>query len=258
MTRRVQDMLSLLTAALLSLSVGCNGARTTRSLPELQAPYAERQVWAVAPLRNESGSLQADGAAIADHLARQLENAGRLDVVPVNRVLAAMEALGLAEVASPQQAAELRRVLQVDGLVVGTVSAYEPYDPPKLGLAVELYLDPRGRTSAQGFDLRQLTRAPTDELSVPPTANVRGNEPASVVSGYFDAADPQVRRQLKAYAAPRGIVAAERRDDPEAWRLYRSSMDLYTEFVSYLVSSRLLQAESTRLTQPGPATDPAS
>lgn len=244
MTNRVQTMLSLLAAAALLLLPGCKA--DPPASPQLRAPYAERQVWAVAPLRNESGSMQVDGAAVADHLARQLENAHPLDVLPVNRVIAAMDALKMPEVASPRDAANLRRMLQADALVVGSVTAYDPYDPPGIGMAVELYLDPEGRTSAQGFDPRELTRASTDNLSGSPAA-IHGEQPVSVVSGFYSAADPDVREALRRYAAPRSQAASERQEDADSWHRYRSSMDLYTQFASYLVSQRLLEAETARL-----------
>lgn len=36
----------------------------------LTSPYRERQLWAVVPLRNESGSLNPKGLTLADHLVR--------------------------------------------------------------------------------------------------------------------------------------------------------------------------------------------
>ena len=88
----------------------------------------------MAPLRNESGSIQADGGSIADHLTKHLENASNLDVIPVNRVLAAMARLEYGRVTSPTEARHLLHSLSVDGLVVGSITAYDPYDPPKVRL----------------------------------------------------------------------------------------------------------------------------
>ena len=255
-------MLTLLGVALLLF--GCQ-MNSRRGDADLEAPYAKRQVWAVAPLANESGRLQVNGARVADHLTRQLEQADGLDVVAVNRVLAAMESLDMSAVRKPADAVKLRQALGVDALVVGTVTAYDPYDPPKLGLAVELYTG-RDRPRAR-LDIRELTRAGTDQTVQPPPA-VDPTKPVSVVSGFYDAADPDVRRKLKRYGSQRGAEAPAEGDllqrirgeeDPENWRLYRLSMDLYTEFVSHVVSERLLAAERSRL-QPRAttATHPAS
>ena len=79
--------------ALAVLAVGCQ-YRGVKKTHDLAAPYEERQVWAVAPLRNESGSLYADGLLAADKLAQRLETVIGVDTIPVNRVLAAMQAKG--------------------------------------------------------------------------------------------------------------------------------------------------------------------
>lgn len=227
---------------------GCELWQRDKGPDPLRAPYAERQVWAVAPLGNESGTRWVDGARLADHFVQQLQNAEGLDAVAVNRVLAAMESLEMETVASPDDAAALRETLDVDGLIVGTVTAYDPYDPPKLGLAVELYVGPRQPRLAAP-DVRELQRAPSDRWVQPPPLDLK--RPVSVVSTHLDAADPGVRQQLEHYASQRGREGV----GEERWRLYRISMDLYTEFVSYEVSRRLLDAELQRLQPPPVAQD---
>ncbi len=243
----------LLIAALAALAMPCVGCQTMFPTPgaePLRSPYGERRVWAIAPLRNESGSRQADGVVMADHLARQLENAGNLDVLPVNRTLAAMQAAGLGHIASPEDAAQIRGLLNADAILVGTITAYDPYDPPKLGLAVELYADASRSKHDPPLDVRELSRAPTGDATL-------ANQPrsataaSSVVSAVFDAADPHVRERLQRYANRRGPVS-----EPESWRRYRVSMDLYSEFVSYVVSWRLLREESQRIA--GGTAQPAS
>ena len=99
------------------LAVGCSSTASRRSAGVLISPYPTRTVWAVVPLRNESGSLNADGAATADHLARQLENATNVDVLPVNRVLDAMRTMRLSEVRGRGDAMGLMQTLGVDGLI---------------------------------------------------------------------------------------------------------------------------------------------
>ncbi|MEX0744263.1 MAG: hypothetical protein WD118_01565 [Phycisphaeraceae bacterium] len=243
-----QVMLSaaaLLVATVMLMAAGCETLYPPRSAEPLDAPYAQRQVWAVAPLMNESGSRHADGVRLADQLARQLETAAPLSVVAVNRVLDAMDGLEMGVVTRPEEAELLRRTLGVDALLVGTVTTYEPYDPPKLGLSVELYAGPVSGPGAE-LDLRELSRASTDEMSRPELPQPVGGGPATVISGYYDAADPRVRDQLKTYGTQRGVEAHGTRD----WRLYRISMDLYSEFVSYQVSWQLLEAERRRLALP--------
>jgi len=227
----------LLSVVIVALLSGCAYMRRGE---DPGAPYAARQVWAVAPLLNESGTTRVDTARIADHLTQQLENVRGIDAVAVNRVLAAMESLEMRGVTSTSQARALRQALGVDGIVVGTVTAYDPYDPPKLGLSIELYLGERGPT-APSVDVRGLTRAATDQTQQPQP--IDPDKPASVISAYFDAADPAVHERLIDYAEDRGNATG----DAEQWQRYRISMDLYTEFVSHVVSERLLKAERQRL-----------
>jgi hypothetical protein len=208
---------------------------------DMVGPYETRRVWAVAPVNNESGTRWADGVVMADHLAQQFEQAPNIDVLPVNRVLAAMAALEISAVTSPAEARGLMQVLNVDSLVIGTLTAYDPYDPPTIGLILELLTSERAR-AAEAVQIRRMSRAATsDEL---PTAQVN-QQPQVIVSAVLDAADPDVRRMIKRYADRRGPV--DRRDDQ--WHRYRISSDLYSEFVSYVMAWRLLDAERARLAQ---------
>ncbi len=239
---------------------GCVYDQAPPGAEPLVSPYAQRRVWAVAPLRNESGSLVADGVVMADHLARQLENASHVDVIPVNRVLRAMEVLELSAIATEAQAQRVMQVLNVDGLVVGSITAYDPYDPPKLGLAIELFDGGRAET-LDAVDTRDLTRAATADQSSPFARG--GTQPmtrrdgvASGVSLFLDAASADVRDKIKLYGGDRG----GENHHPEGWHRYRISMDLYSEFVSYVASWRLMRAEARRLHElaPVPATPAAT
>ncbi|MEX2544220.1 MAG: hypothetical protein WD316_03735 [Phycisphaeraceae bacterium] len=230
------------------MAAACNPARHEATLI---APYDQRQVWAVVPVRNESGSIEPDSTLIADHLARQLEAADGLSVLAVNRVLGAMRATGLETLGSPADAQQLRRTLGADAIVVATLTAYDSYDPPAVGLALELFTGSDEPAHARHhLNVRDLVQASTDTLSRPEHAQPGadpGDLPASVVTGHWSGADPAVRRDMQRYARHRGVE----QDDPASWRLYRISMDLFTEFVAFAAAERLLEAEAERLRVPG-------
>ena len=119
---------------------------------------------------------------------------------------------------------------------------------------VELYVDPQLPWNTGFGSLRNLTRAAVDGQTRPTTNGSPRQQPISVVSGYFDASDPITRRWLMAYAKQRGVAPR----DPYAWRLYLINVDLYTEFVAFTVSRRLMDAEARRLKQaPLTANNPA-
>lgn len=243
----------LLTLIALVLGTSLLGGCTPRpTAPSLTSPYPSRQVWAIAPILNESGSTQANGLVIADHLARQLENASQIDVLPVNRVLAVMQSQRMTALRTPGDVQRLMQLLGADYLVAGTITAWDPYDPPKLGLAIELFASEQVEKRRQ-LNLRRLSSASTDENTQPPPPANAGM-PVSLTSGYFDAASPQVRAQLKLYGERR----SQDELDGSPWRLYRINMNLYCEFVSYVMSWRLLEAEKYRFSPQSVGTDGAS
>ncbi len=243
----------MVVALTIVLVAGCQ-YRGPKKPQALTAPYGERQVWAVAPLRNESGSLHADGLRTADKLAQRLETVIGVDTLPVNRVIEAMRSLEMSAVSTADDVNRLREVLSCDAMVVGTITSYDPYAPPKLGLTIELYFNPR-RAAAQSTDLRKLISAPTGE-PIDPAVLARPDPPVSVVSGFYDATEPGVHEQLVDYAQQRDDAVE---DGPgRGWRLYQNDMDLYTEFVTYLVSRQLLRVEKQRLAPPQLAAEPAT
>lgn len=236
---------------LMLLLCACAGCMNKPTAAPLESPYPARQVWAIAPLRNESGSLHANGLTVADQMARQLENASNIDVLPVNRVLAVMESQRIGSLRSVLEVQQVMRLLGADYMVIGTITAYDPYDPPKMGMAIELFTSERVE-QLRTINLRRLVGASTDSDITPATpANV--GQPVSLTSGYFDAADPDVRKRLQRY----GHKRSQEDGEESSWRMYRINMNLFSEFVSYAMSWRLLEAEKKRFS-PQPTTQPAS
>ena len=237
-------------AALLAPLAGCEGfPRRDKELtpPRITvAPYDTslgEVLWAVIPLANESGTEVFDPLLISDKLVAAVEEVEGVRAVPLNRTLQAMRSLGLKGVSEPGQVRHLATVMGVDGIIVGTITAYDPYDPPTIGLSLALY----ARTDAMGgsvgpdpIDPRTLTAAPTDTRARP--AGRLGDRPAAVVSANLNARDHSVLAALRDYA--------EGRHDPISamgWRRYTASMDLYTQFATQHLVAALVEQERTRL-----------
>lgn len=226
----------VLVAAVLA-AAGCQGPSLTP--PEaLVAPYSTAQgtpVWAVAPLANESGTSVADAGMVSDALVAKLAEVRGLSALPLNRTLGAMRALRLDAIRSPAEARALAEALGVDGLVIGTITAYDPYEPPRLGLTLGLFTrDGRGGPQVDPESLR--TAASERAVTAP------GADAQTVVSDYADAANHEVLMDLRRYA--------EGRHDPNSalgWRRYTASMELFTEFAAHRAVSRLLEQERLRL-----------
>lgn len=238
-------------ALVLGMGPGCESIRKRDKLTPatvIRAPYDVARgdvLWGVAPLANESGTELVDPLAISDKLVAAAEEVEGIRTVPLNRTLMTMRAIGMTSVQTPTDVRQLATAMGVDGLIVGTVTAYDPYDPPTLGLSLALF----ARTGAmhlaaplEEIDPRALAASPTD--SIAPRA-AAGDGPAAVVSANLDARDHNVLMALRDYAAGR--------HDPVSalgWRRFTASMDLYTQFAAQHMVAALVAKERERLAPP--------
>lgn len=204
-------------------------------------PGMHRQIWAVAPVLNLSGE-NVDPILQADLLYRQLQEVSGLTVIPVNRVAEAMMSMRLPQLQSQEQASTLCELLGADGVIVATVTAYDPYDPPKVGAAVQLFR--RGDHAARlatAIDPRQLERQ-----TVPTAAPSADKAPSMIqVVGMYDAQNGSVRSALNRFA--------DGRNDPNgayAVKQYFVDMDCYSGFVYHSLIAELLQSPKLRPATP--------
>ncbi|MHC5022904.1 MAG: hypothetical protein ACYTGG_03175 [Planctomycetota bacterium] len=227
----------LATTCLLLLAAGC-GQRLEAPLG-LHSPYGEQQLWAVAPLANESGVSFVDTAQLADVFADQVQQVAGVNVLPVNRVIVAMREADMPAVQTLGDARTLMNHLDVDALVVGTVTAYDPYRPPRLGLAVQLFAADQDRAFSS-FNPRDLTHTTVGELA---PGGLTGGEPVAQAAGIFDAANHDTLMSLRTYAAGRTEPDSAYGDD-----IYLVRMELFARFVSFQLIRDLLTEEQARLT----------
>jgi len=234
--------LLILSSALLALPSCASRSERTLVRPfVLSSPYSQDVIVAVAPLANESGTSAADELRMADRLVEQLAEVHGIGVIPLNRTLNAMQALRLPAVSSPAEAHALARALGADAIIVGSITAWDPYDPPRLGLNLALF-GTGPALSASGsaeVDPRALQSASTDYTL---NAASSPNKPLAYLSQHFDASNHEVLCNVKAYA--------EGRADPDSalrWERYTKSMELYERFVSFRAVATLLQSEQQRV-----------
>ena len=196
-------------------------------------PGQKRQVWAVAPAVNLSGQV-VDPLIQADDLYQQLQQVHGVTVIPVNRVMEVYAALHIARVQSPEQAAIVCDQLGCDALVVPTITIFDPYDPPKLGAALQLL--EKGKTSLPpNVDIHELSReaAPPPQAALPTPQQVAFKQSV----GMFDASNGTVRERLFTYAAGRNDPAG-----PLGNREYLLNMDRYSGFVYHELILDLLRS----------------
>lgn len=226
---------------------GCSGNDARVPPQVLVAPYDSSQgeaLWAVVPLANESGVSFADTDLVADALVAKLDEARGIACLPLNRTIAAMRARGMTALRSPGDARMLANTLGVDALVIGSITAYDPYSPPKLGLTLAVFA--KENRPSDGVDPMKLQTAYTDQD--PKVRTQYLDRPIAAMSEHYDGANHEVQLALQRYAAGRHEPASAL-----GWRGMLASMDLYVEFAAYQAVSRLLELERLRLAQPAEA-----
>lgn len=194
---------------------------------------SRRQVWAVAPALNLSGQNQVDPLLQADLLFGQLQQVNGITAIPVNRVAEVYASLRIDKVQSEEQATLVCDLLGCDALLVPTITAYDPYNPPKVGAAIQLFAQASSSARPAAVDVRELARraTPGPNESAPSRSNF------VQVVGMYDAANGSVRQSLWDYA--RG------RNDPKGplgEKEYLVSMDRYCGFVYHCLISDLINS----------------
>jgi len=156
---------------------------------------------------------------VGDIMASELSHVDGFEVLPVSRVLAVLAGTGLDRVESPAHARAVADALGVDAILIFAVTEYDPYDPPVVGLAAQLYGTRRGEVES-GFDPVQESRRPT-------AASER------VVDG------------------PDGLLASFS-DSPYGWRKYVVSQRHYLRFCCDATIRRMVLDGSVLVTAPAP------
>lgn len=256
--RRLASLGGVLAAALLLLA-GCSDAPAVREYgreSQVVLALSRPHVWAVAPAVNLSGQPSVDPLLQADLVYQQLQQVQGLTVIPVDRVVEALTAFGLNQVRTAEQAQAVCEVLGADALLIPTVTAWDPYDPPKMGATLSLFILPGRLASDVSVDPRALARratpmsdaetggfdggaaVPGGGVAVPGGGVGRGRAPGGdgffQASGMFDASHGSVREALFLHAYGRTEPLG-----PYGVREFLVSSDRYASFVYRQLTLRL-------------------
>ncbi|NOY30660.1 MAG: hypothetical protein GXP28_10970 [Planctomycetes bacterium] len=106
--------------------------------PVIRNPFPQLSRVAVAPFFNHSDEPTVDGREVAMAYFAELQRTPGFEVVPVGVVEEAIIA-NRVDLRGPGEARRLAELLGVDVVVVGSVTDYSPYYPPRCGLRVEWY-----------------------------------------------------------------------------------------------------------------------
>lgn len=240
-----------LTAAL----AGCDTTRSTlQTVPVVAAPYDA--VLAVAPFTNESGVSisSADILEVSDKLVASLNettgidggNQGGWRAVPVDRTLSAMRQLGIDVIRTEAEARAVIETIPVDGLVLGTITEWSPYDPP--AFAANVLLLGHDERLRSGFDATGLYGRTGDQDPAQGDQEAGGVTPAVDLIVELDAVNHRVRAAVRTYAESHSDVTGGF-DPPE--RYYLMVYDRYLDFVANQVVRGLIARERATI-QVGP------
>jgi hypothetical protein len=191
----------------------------------LPAPSEAALTIAVAPALNHSGSSDLDAVQVADLFASELQSVRGVNVMGPNRVLAAMHTLGIDRIQSAEQATQIARALGAQRIAVVAITEYDPYDPPVVGMAAQLYdaeRDPEGGSSP-------IIRAQVQRV--------------------YNAAHQPTVKAVREFADLRNAAGG-----PFGWRRYLVSQQLYLRFCCYSTVRELMRQEYWQsLPSPEPA-----
>lgn len=145
--------LLFLVAAIAVSATGCNAIPDIVHQPTYHNPFPQLERVAVLPFNNLSDNPHVDGNQVARAYYRQLQQIPGFVVVPLERVITVLESRRV-ELATVDDIRQLGRQLNVDAVVVGAVTDYDPYYPPRLGLAVDWYaINPGFHAIPPGYGL---------------------------------------------------------------------------------------------------------
>jgi hypothetical protein len=121
-------------------------------------------VLAVAPFTNESGVPIPVNEIwkVGDGLITAINQTQGWDAVPLNRTIQTMRQMGIDTVPDLKTASALARAMDVDAIVLGTITQWDPYDPPRFGANVILVAS--DEAALREFDPRGLQGATKEQM----------------------------------------------------------------------------------------------
>jgi hypothetical protein len=123
----------------LPLCGGCSLIVPQKAMrPVIRNPFPQLSRVAVAPFANQSDEPTVDGRQVALAYFAELQSTPGFEVVPLGVVEEAIIA-NRVDLSGAGEARRLAKILGVDVVVVGAITDFSEYYPPRIGLRVEWY-----------------------------------------------------------------------------------------------------------------------
>src|SRR5262245_1667332 len=110
--------------------------------PEHHNPFPQLHRVAVLPFYNQSAEPTVDGDSVAMAYFNELQLIPGFEVMPVGvakQMLAASIAANGNEPRTGSDFQRLAELMGVDAVIVGSITEFSPYYPPRIGLAIDWY-----------------------------------------------------------------------------------------------------------------------
>ncbi len=190
-------------------------------------PVGNLGVVAVLPFVNRSG-VRFDDDEFANILASEAVKAGAGRVIRPAQIRAAAqpgESLRTAD-----DALRIGRRMRADVVIACAITDYDPYDPPKVGIATQVLRVAAGAMSGQ--DLDRLLQSASWQRGPLALSRSGAAHAMAAFEAVYDAQDPETRRALRAYAHGRESAFVGERE-------FLAVQSRYLQFVSAQVLQRL-------------------
>ena len=122
----------------LLLASGCAALPEKLRQPQYHNPFPQLHRVAVLPFYNQSAEPTVDGEAVAMAYYNEIQAIPGFEVMPVGVAKQMLAASGI-EPRTTADFQKLARLMNVDAVLVGSVTEFSPYYPPRMGIAVDWY-----------------------------------------------------------------------------------------------------------------------
>ena len=123
---------------LLVVTAGCTALPDIAHQPQFHNPFPQLSRVAVLPFYNQSDDPTVDQDQVALAYYNELQAIPGFEVMPVGVAKQLVVASGIAP-RTPEDFQALARYMDVDAIVVGSVTEFDPYYPPRMGIAARWY-----------------------------------------------------------------------------------------------------------------------
>ncbi|NIA20901.1 MAG: hypothetical protein GWP05_02785 [Anaerolineaceae bacterium] len=192
----------------------------------------------VAPMMNLSTNPRVDLIEVTNNFTSELQQVEGLTVVPIGRVYDYLAANGMATVGSPQEARALGRAFKAQAVLVAAVTEYDAFNPPRMGLAVQLYAaGPSPAAQGGRFDPVRSSRS-----GVPfAVGKEAADRPRDQISRVFSGKNSEVEKLARQYARERQSDA-----NPYGWRHFIVNQHEFQRLCSYGIIREMLGKEGRK------------